>query len=454
MPDPVPSKLRVALFHALPPGGALRALHEVVKRLPADLQVDLFDAELGPVDRFADLGEGTYRLDIGRLVSATTTYQLPSAVRALGPHLGRIGAAVVGGEAMRRVQRKMAQDINDRGYDVAFVHACRFSFTVPIAEWLTVPCVFYAQETRRVGFEVQIRAGADEKRVAASLLALIRRPYELLSRRRDRRAVAAVDRVLCNSRFSADMLAAAYGIEAVVCYLGVDSELFAPEDPLHPDLGGARDRVELADRAKAIKVVSVGALHPVKGHDIVLESAGRAAKELGVEAQVHIVYERERRGYGAELDELARAGGTRLVLHRGITDAELVSIYRDATVTVCAARLEPFGLSALESMCCGTPVVAVAQGGYRETVVDGETGFLADRNPQSIATCIVRVARGEISLTPDLLHEAVAHRWGWDSAAVRIAEQLRIAARDSSDKTSIRRAREPWVRPGKKRATS
>jgi hypothetical protein len=248
---PPPARLQVALFHGLPPGGALRALYEVLKRFPPDLQVDLFAADLTPVDRFSSLGAGTYHLDLPGLVASTRSYQLPRAVRLIAPRLGRIGTFVVAGEAMRPLQRRMARDINRGNYDVAFVHACRFSLSVPIAEWLTVPCVFYAQETRRVGFEAQPYPPASRQHRRERLIRLLRRPYESVCRQRDRHAVAAVDRVLCNSRFSADMLTAAYGVDPVVCYLGVDDTVFSPPKELQA--------TSTAPPASPLRVLSVGA---------------------------------------------------------------------------------------------------------------------------------------------------------------------------------------------------
>jgi glycosyltransferase involved in cell wall biosynthesis len=424
--------LRVALFHGLPPGGALRALYEVVKRFPLDFQVDLFTAGLGPVDRFTDLAAGTYHLDFSGSVASKKSYELPGAIRFLGPRLGRVGAFVIGGEGTRHVQRQMARDINHEGYDVAYVHACRFSLSVPIAEWLAVPCVFYAQETRRVGFEAQPRRISQHQNRDV-LIRLARRPYESVCRRRDRRAVAAVDRVLCNSHFSADMLTAAYGIDPVVCYLGVDSDVFRPSDEL------AVGSTTLP--AGPLRVLSIGALHPVKGHDLALAATAHAANAASIRGELHVVYERERPGYASELDGLARSLGVELHLHRGIPDTRLVDLYRSVLVTVCAARLEPFGLSVLESTSCGTPVVAVAQGGYRETVIDGVNGYLAERDGASLGEKITRIVRGELNFTPAALHALVRRDWSWEIASERIANQLRIAA--SKPKRDERRASRP-----------
>ena len=67
------------------------------------------------------------------------------------------------------------------------------------------------------------------------------------------------------------------------------------------------------------------------------------------------------------------------------SDRQLAKIYSESFATVCPAREEPFGLVPLESMACETPVLAVDEGGYKETVVDGVTGFLLPRDPKAFA---------------------------------------------------------------------
>ncbi|MGO9100776.1 MAG: glycosyltransferase, partial [Mycobacterium sp.] len=84
-----------------------------------------------------------------------------------------------------------------------------------------------------------------------------------------------------------------------------------------------------------------------------------------------------------------------------------------------------------------TPVVAVAQGGYRETVIDGVNGYLAERSAASLGEGIIRIMRGELKTTPSALHALVSRDWSWDVAAARIAAQLRLAA-------SKPKSREQW----------
>ena len=68
--------------------------------------------------------------------------------------------------------------------------------------------------------------------------------------------------------------------------------------------------------------------------------------------------------------------------------------YRSADVLVAAPWYEPFGLTPLEAMACGVPVVGTAVGGLTDTVVDGVTGDLVPaRDPRALGAAIRRPAR-------------------------------------------------------------
>ena len=79
--------------------------------------------------------------------------------------------------------------------------------------------------------------------------------------------------------------------------------------------------------------------------------------------------------------------------------------YRGADVLVNPSLLEMFGGTVTEAMACGTPVVATRVGGMKDTVLDGETGFLvAPAAPGAIAAAVLRL------LTDDELREAMGAR--------------------------------------------
>ena len=66
-------------------------------------------------------------------------------------------------------------------------------------------------------------------------------------------------------------------------------------------------------------------------------------------------------------------------------------LYANAFVTLCLSRYDTFGLPVLESMACGTPVIALNVAGYRETVLDGGKWFLVDFDPKEIAERIIEL---------------------------------------------------------------
>lgn len=74
---------------------------------------------------------------------------------------------------------------------------------------------------------------------------------------------------------------------------------------------------------------------------------------------------------------------------------DLVRLYNQARAFIYAPILEPFGLVVLEAMACGTPVVAVKEGGVRESVIDGVTGWLIPRDPHIFADALGRLLSDE-----------------------------------------------------------
>jgi D-inositol-3-phosphate glycosyltransferase len=139
-------------------------------------------------------------------------------------------------------------------------------------------------------------------------------------------------------------------------YQGVDCSLFSP----------GPHRV-VTDRR--MKLLFVGRLHPSKGPDIALEALAEV-RSRHCDAELEIVGEADDRRYDAELKQQAvRLGLTSYLNWRGKLDrAALCDVYRKADVFLFVSRLahEGQGLTYLEAMASGVPVVASPSGGARE----------------------------------------------------------------------------------------
>ena len=173
---------------------------------------------------------------------------------------------------------------------------------------------------------------------------------------------------LANSRYTAASLGR--GAEMVrLMHLGVDKEYF---DPCRRDIIG---REELGISSSAIIFGVVARLGYSKGQDRVLE----ALLSLGERAQnVHLVLLGGTRdeSFIQRLREAAASGnaGQRLHLLGEVADPECYYPMMDVVIN-SRVDAEPFGLSVVEAMMMGRPVVVHAHGGPAETVIDGVTGW-------------------------------------------------------------------------------
>ena len=110
-----------------------------------------------------------------------------------------------------------------------------------------------------------------------------------------------------------------------------------------------------------------------------------------------------------------------------ISDNDLFDVLNRASMMVYAPRLEPFGLAPLEAGACGVPVIAVAEGGVRETIVDGVTGLLVRNDPHEAAAALTRL-REDPALARWLgsnARIAINEKWSFEAGIDRIEEALR-----------------------------
>ena len=83
-------------------------------------------------------------------------------------------------------------------------------------------------------------------------------------------------------------------------------------------------------------------------------------------------------------------------------DAEMIQHMQQAKACIFAAK-EDFGILCVEAQACGTPVIALDYGGYRETVIDGVTAYLfPDQTEQSLIEAVEKMEQAPLTN-----HEAI-----------------------------------------------
>jgi glycosyltransferase involved in cell wall biosynthesis len=184
-------------------------------------------------------------------------------------------------------------------------------------------------------------------------------PFAAPLRRWDRRNAAAADVILVNSAVTQDR---------VLRHWGRDSEIVHPP----PGLNRAGHHVAVPGLEPGF-LLTVSRLLPYKRIDAVLRGVELLNQGAGAAGPTRLVVV----GSGpdrARLDAFAPPGTVWL---EEVRDDQLRWLYANAEALVTAAH-DDFGLTPLEAMQFGTPVVAVREGGFPETVVEGETGVLFD----------------------------------------------------------------------------
>ena len=105
-----------------------------------------------------------------------------------------------------------------------------------------------------------------------------------------------------------------------------------------------------------------------------LQLAVEAANKLGFPLKVV----GKATGYGAEDKKIKEMAGENVEFLGYVSDSELVGLYTNARAFLALATDEDFGITPVEAMLCGTPVIAYDGGGYKETVIQGKTGLFFD----------------------------------------------------------------------------
>jgi len=163
----------------------------------------------------------------------------------------------------------------------------------------------------------------------------------------DLKAATRVTRYVANGKITQDRILDLYGVESDIVHPPVAVERFAVGQPEN-------------------FLLFVGQIVPHKRVEVALEAARIAGLPIKIV------------GDGPDRERLeALYSGLGVEFLGSVSDQRLGDLY-SRCIALVVPNIEEFGIAAVEAQAAGRPVVAVARGGVRETVIPGETGVLVE----------------------------------------------------------------------------
>jgi len=322
--------MKIAVYYDVPEGGASRTMEEELKILSQRHQIKIFHN-----------------------TSANFTFIKPTRF------FQDLDSIVI--QSFK--QRQQAEEIDRGGFDIVYVSHDRHSQAPWILRYLKTPSVFLCQEPTRAYFEEFLKIDKNLprlNRIYESINRYFRKKIEIYN-------ACHATAIVSNSIYSTESIFRAYGLSSIPVYLGIDKQEYFPEQIV-----------------KKNQLLIVGNNEPQKNLSFAIEIVSKINRKI----RPKLVVASPRSSEMSSLKKLAKRLKVKIEILVGLGQVELRRVYNEAKLTLAVAYLEPFGLSVIESLACGTPVLAVSEAGFRETVSQGKTGFLVERDSRKIAQTV------------------------------------------------------------------
>lgn len=319
--------MKLAVFFNLPDGGAKRILFEQIKFLSKKHDLDLYTytkTHTHPFD-IEDHTRAIYRYK----------FSLDHEVKGVKERLTQDFKIV---HNLKDIHQKIALDIDKRDYNAVLVHPDIITESPFLLRYLHTPTLYYCEELLRVAYEQILQLGdgvSVHKRLYEQNIRSIKKEI-------DKQNASSASVISTSSKFMKNNISKAYKRKSIVCYPGVSTSIFRNSKKTNS------------------KLLFIGNKEKIDGYPLLK----KIQKRLGAKMRIEILDFKEGK---AKVNN----------------DMHLSKKYSESLTTMCLDYSEPFGLKAIESMSCETPVLAVNEGGYKETVIDGVSGFLLPRIPQA-----------------------------------------------------------------------
>ncbi|MCL4354086.1 glycosyltransferase family 4 protein [Patescibacteria group bacterium] len=361
--------MKIAIFHELGFGGARRAAVEIARELKKENIVDLYFTDS------KNLASSEEKNAFSNFFYYEFTPKKWNG-KNWKTKLYKESLELI---ILNNLHKKIARDINGKRYDLIFVHPSKLTQAPFILKFLNAPIVYYCPEPLRIVYDpfLKLTDLAFSKKITEEIFRTTRKFI-------DKKNINQSRMILTNSNFTKEWIRNSYKKDSIVSYLGVDTNIFKP-----------------LNIKKEYDILFFGEKSDIEGYPLLKQAISFFNKTPKIK-----VLER----------------------NENFSDKDLVREYNKAKILVALSKNEPFGLIPLEGMACGIPVVAVNEGGYKETVVNGKTGYLIDRDPKVLFEKLNYFLQNE-KIRKEFGANAtryIAKNWTWKNNVNKLSQTLNL----------------------------
>lgn len=365
--------MKIAVFYNLPFSGAKRTVLEHVKGLRALGHI---------VDVYTINGEHDI-FDPGSIANNEYRYKYQQKIVNI-PFLKCVVRDLSDFILLKALHRKIAQDIDSRGYDIALIHTDKFTQAPFILHFLKTKNVYFCLEPLKIAYEYGLRISSD-----FSFPNKIYEAYNRYVRKKiDRENARAAQSSIAISYFGRELMIQAFDLYPQIAHLGVNTRQFKN---LHI--------------SKKNQVLFIGQKLKLNGYEYALKAIKLIPEKIRPELKI-LSISRD--------------------IHERLSDEEIIKLYNESLIVLSLSNFDTFGLVALESLACEVPVIAFNTAGYRETMVNGKTGYLVDFNSQEIADKAIVLIKDQKLLDEmgKFGRKRIEEEWTWDKSVDALEKML------------------------------
>jgi glycosyltransferase involved in cell wall biosynthesis len=398
--------MRIAVWHNLPSGGGKRALLYHLKALvDRGHQLEIwcpdtaYSSNLHAVEKDIKLHVLPLKEELQKLTPPQKYYHKFSYLKKRNI-------------IIKRHCEEVAKQVSKSPFDLAFVNSCAINYMSFMGlSILKIPSVIYLGEPYRFNYEASPNLvwTAPGDTLSSSF---IKNHISILGNRlqvfEEIQAAKSYSKILVNSLYSREAIMKCYGMDSEVCYLGIDNSF-----------------LEFSLKPKKPYVISLGYFYYYKGVDRAIRTISNISSN--VRPKLLWVGNGVDELYKVEMTDLSRKLNVELEILINVTDDELKLLIAEAALMVYMPRLEPFGFAPLEANALGTTVVAIAEGGIRETIKHGINGFLVQNEDFITASKYVEALVTDLcfaSVEGEKSRMEVKENWGFNKLSDNIERSL------------------------------